>query len=136
MTQAAKPSRLAADQKTWRKSLKLLVWPVACYAGIIALLMIFENRLLFLACPATTDWQPPPAQATVEDVWLQTSDGRMHAWWIVHPGAEGALLYFHGNAGNLSHRSALATALMQSLGVSVLLVDYPGYGKSEGKPTE
>src|SRR5262249_5841596 len=94
------------------------------------------NRLVFLACPASTDWQPPPADTIVEDVWLETGDGRMHAWWIPQPGADGALLYFHGNAGNLSHRTTLALSLRKALNVSILLVDYPGYGKSEGKPTE
>src|SRR5262249_37238925 len=61
---------------------------------------------------------------------------RIHAWWIPQPGARGALLYCHGNAGNLSHCARLALLLKQALGESVLLIDYPGYGKSEGQPNE
>ena len=136
MTRAPTPSQSAADPKPWRNSLKLLAWPAGCYLATIALLMIFENRLVFFPCPASTHWQSPPAQATIQDVWLQTADGRLHAWWIPHPDARGTLVYFHGNAGNLSHCAGLALLLRQSLGESVFLIDYPGYGKSDGEATE
>jgi fermentation-respiration switch protein FrsA (DUF1100 family) len=130
MTPPAKPS------KPWRRSLRLLVWPIGCYLAIIILLLVFENQLVFFPTPASTHWQAPPTDLTTEDVWLQTSDGRMHAWWLPKPGAKNALIYFHGNAGNLSHRTTLAAGLMRAAEASVLIVDYPGYGKSEGKPTE
>jgi uncharacterized protein len=116
--------------------LKLLLWPVGCYIATIVLLLVFENRLLFFPCPASTDWQLPPPEMTAQDVWLQTSGGKMHAWWVPHPDAQGALLYLHGNAGNLSHRNAAVASLKQCLRESVLIVDYPGYGYSEGQPTE
>lgn len=136
MTLSTKPSQPADDSKPWRKSLKLLAWPIGCYLATIALLMVFENRLIFFPCPATADWQLPPAQVVVEDIWLPTDHGRVHAWWIPHPAARGSLIYFHGNAGNLSHCAGSATRLGRALGESVLLIDYPGYGKSEGEPTE
>jgi uncharacterized protein len=47
-----------------------------------------------------------------------------------------ALLYLHGNAGNLSHRGGVMTELRRELGVPVMLVDYPGYGRSGGSPSE
>src|SRR5262249_58324820 len=46
------------------------------------------------------------------------------------------LLYCHGNAGNLSHRAGAVAALQKLLGVPILIFDYPGYGKSAGRPTE
>lgn len=46
-----------------------------------------------------------------------------------------ATLFLHGNAGNLTHRIDHATALKQA-GCSVLVIDYRGYGKSDGVPTE
>jgi len=71
-----------------------------------------------------------------EDVFLATADGpRIHAWWIPHEEAALSLLWFHGNAGNVGHRLGEAEQL-HALGVNTLLVDYRGYGRSEGKPSE
>ena len=46
------------------------------------------------------------------------------------------VIYFHGNAGNVGHRLPNAQALYKNCGCNVLLVEYRGYGKSEGKPGE
>ena len=46
------------------------------------------------------------------------------------------MLYFHGNTGNIGHRLHNAQALYQHCGVNILLVEYRGYGKSEGTPSE
>jgi hypothetical protein len=68
---------------------------------------------------------------------MTTADGtKIHGWWYPRDKAAGALLYLHGNAGNLSHRGAIMVQLSDALGESVLLIDYPGYGKSEGSPSE
>jgi fermentation-respiration switch protein FrsA (DUF1100 family) len=68
---------------------------------------------------------------------LRTPDGtRIHAWWLPCPGASGALLYCHGNAGNLSDRGLVVRYMGPALRESVLIVDYPGYGRSAGTPTE
>lgn len=100
-----------------------------------------------------------------EDVWFKTSDGvRLHGWSFVSQapsGSEGAggvegttsvppgphrplaharglgplLVYCHGNAGNIAERGPIAAELARR-GVNVLLFDWRGYGKSEGRPTE
>jgi len=96
-----------------------------------------ERALLFHPTRDTEHWLPPPAGLAVEDVWLQTPQGiRIHAWWLPRPGATGAVLYCHGNAGNLSHRGPTIATMSRVLHESVLIVDYPGYGKSEGQPDE
>ena len=46
------------------------------------------------------------------------------------------VLYFHGNAGNLSYRGNFVNIMGKELKESVLIIDYPGYGKSSGKPSE
>jgi fermentation-respiration switch protein FrsA (DUF1100 family) len=46
------------------------------------------------------------------------------------------VLYCHGNAGNLSHRAESVRRWQKLLGLAVLIFDYPGYGRSTGKPTE
>lgn len=109
---------------------------VGCYVGVIVVLMALENRLVYRPVSAIEDWQPPPF-SPVEDVRLTLPDGiTVHAWWCPRQGSDGALLYCHGNAGNLSHRGRVIQQLQQLLDVSVLIFDYPGYGKSQGRPTE
>ncbi len=122
----------------WRRGLRLAGMATACYGGVLLVLMLLENWLLFHPVRATQDWQRPP-NARVQDVFLHTSEGvRIHAWWCPTPQwqpEQGAMLYCHGNAGNLSHR-ADGIARWQQLDTAVLIFDYPGYGRSEGSPSE
>jgi hypothetical protein len=72
----------------------------------------------------------------VEDVWIEAADGvRLHAWWAKAEGARLVMLFLHGNAGNITHRAYKIVEMRRS-GVSVLALDYRGYGRSEGKPSE
>lgn len=75
-------------------------------------------------------------QTGAQDLWFTTRDGiRLHAWWFPKPGARFATLFLHGNAGNVTHRIDHAQAI-NSAGSAVLIVDYRGYGKSKGHPSE
>ncbi len=73
------------------------------------------------------------------DVFLRTSDGvRIHGWHFPVEGphaSRGVILFFHGNAGNISHRLENIRFLVDE-GISVFIVDYRGYGLSEGTITE
>ncbi len=70
------------------------------------------------------------------DVWIDTRDGvRLHAWWVPRDGARFATLYLHGNAGNVTHRAPQIREIVAA-GSSILMLDYRGYGKSTGRPTE
>ena len=84
------------------------------------------------------DDQPRNHGLAHEDVEPRTADGeRLHGWWIAATAAFrlGHLIHFHGNAGNVSHRLAEASAL-SAAGFDVLLFDYRGYGRSTGRPHE
>lgn len=76
-----------------------------------------------------------------EDVELLTDDGvRLHAWWVPAPlkesgAARRSVLFCHGNAGNISHRTE-SVGVFHKLGLNVLIFDYRGYGRSAGRPTE
>jgi uncharacterized protein len=71
-----------------------------------------------------------------EDVTLTASDGvRLHAWWAPSGEAAVATLFLHGNAGNVTHRGTHIEQLRRA-GSAVLVVDYRGYGRSEGSPSE
>ena len=56
--------------------------------------------------------------------------------WLIELGEDTPLLlFFHGNAGNIGDRSE-NLALLSRWGISSFIIDYQGYGKSEGKPGE
>jgi len=67
---------------------------------------------------------------------LESKGGARLAGWWIHGKGPLALLYFHGNGGNASHRLDRAKILVEQLGLDVVLVDYRGYGKSTGRPDE
>jgi fermentation-respiration switch protein FrsA (DUF1100 family) len=76
------------------------------------------------------------SQLGAEDVWLETRDGvRLHAWWVSAPQSTLATLYLHGNAGNVTYRFPQMRDI-PAAGSSVLMLDYRGYGKSQGSPSE
>lgn len=75
-----------------------------------------------------------------EDVFFKTSDGfELNGWFF--PADEGsprrrrAVLFCHGNAGNIGHRLESCAALLE-IGINVFVFDYRGYGRSEGRPSE
>ncbi|MBI4223632.1 MAG: alpha/beta hydrolase [Deltaproteobacteria bacterium] len=82
--------------------------------------------------PAT----PDSIGLSFDDQFFQAPSGRkLHGWFVPHPAAKASLLFFHGNAGNISHRLE-KLKILNELEVSVFIIDYAGYGKSEGKPSE
>lgn len=96
----------------------------------------FADRLVYFPSRAHDGGTPAALGLAYEDVTLSAADGtRLHAWWVPAPGARRAVLLLHGNAGNISHRLD-KLAVLHGLDVSVLLLDYRGYGRSEGAPSE
>jgi fermentation-respiration switch protein FrsA (DUF1100 family) len=82
------------------------------------------------------DAKPEDFGLAADSLSLESGGGvKLEGWWI-HGGGRTALLFFHGNAGNISHRLERAKLLVDSLGLDVFLVDYRGYGASGGKPDE
>lgn len=105
----------------------------ACGYGV---LYLAANRAVYYPMRYPNGWWQAQAQVGAADVWLRASDGvRLHAWWIEPPGARIATLFLHGNAGNITHRVTHIQEITAA-GSSVLMLDYRGYGKSEGRPTE
>ena len=104
------------------------------------MLRTLENWLLYHPKSYERCWREPPPALHVEDVELTTPDGvRLHAWWTEPEGwrpADGAMLYCHGNAGNVSARGGHLAAWRTRMGQAVLIFDYPGYGRSGGRPSE
>ncbi len=71
-----------------------------------------------------------------EDIILTTEDGvKINGWLILKPGAKSTLLFFHGNAGNISDR-LMKLRFFYEMGVNTFIIDYRGYGRSQGTPSE
>ena len=81
-------------------------------------------------------WEPEALGISVEDIYFQSEDGvKLHGWFVPAEKPVATLLWFHGNAGNLSHRLDNIKKLLP-LGLNVFIFDYRGYGRSEGEPGE
>ena len=109
---------------------------------VVAGLAVF-NGVLYLRQPAMVffpesrlDQSPADWGLAHEDVWIETGDGvRLHGWFLPHPRARRVVLFFHGNAGNISHRRE-TLEILHRLGLNILIFDYRGYGRSGGRPGE
>jgi fermentation-respiration switch protein FrsA (DUF1100 family) len=119
---------------------------VSAGIGVAALLFIaggrlmlnaLERQMIYFPTRVSADAPTPPLPgASVEEVWLDAGDGvRVHGLYVSRPDAFADLLFFHGNAGNLYDRLDNVVLLVES-GFNVLIMDYRGYGKSDGSPSE
>jgi len=133
-------------RRVWVPILALLA-VIVCSVGF---LMSFENHMIFYPSRYPVGrWDiprlpgPPAGQAiSIEDVYFSTEDGVRLNGWLAAPASPKAeadtlptMLWFHGNAGNLTDRYEMLVGLV-NLPARVLLVDYRGYGRSEGRPSE
>jgi fermentation-respiration switch protein FrsA (DUF1100 family) len=117
--------------------LRLLITLAIAYSVILLLARLFGDRLIYFPnYPGrmSGDWQPEGL--SIQDIWFWTADDvRLHSWWIPAEGAQFTFLVFHGNAANIANRTALYHFL-RDLPANVLAVEYRGYGRSEGQPSE
>jgi fermentation-respiration switch protein FrsA (DUF1100 family) len=111
-------------------------------ASLMILLALFlcacplEHRFIFH--PDKSIHQTPGDVGLIfDDVYFSTTDGiRLNGWHIPYPRAQKTLLWFHGNAGNISHRVQNIKLLHDKLRINTFIFDYRGYGRSEGKISE
>jgi len=111
---------------------------ILALAGVYVLILIavylFQGRLVFFPDRAMVG-DPGGAGLDYEEVWLRSGGKRIHGWFIPAEAPRATVLFFHGNAGNISHRMD-SIKLFHDLRLSVFIFDYRGYGRSEGKPGE
>ncbi len=116
----------------------LLATVVTVYILLALLLYLFQGRMVFLPNLSGRALTASPGDIGLayEDVTIPTSDHeRLHGWFISTANSRGVVLFFHGNAGNISHRLD-SIKIFHELGFDTLIIDYRGYGQSTGKASE
>ncbi|KAG7264260.1 hypothetical protein CRUP_035696 [Coryphaenoides rupestris] len=158
-----KPWRLWATLERCAVALASWSWDV-CRISLLALILTFHIYggffllALILAPSSSRLYVPMPTGIPHESVYIRTKDGvKLNLILLRYTGADSlsgpgpggqaspntssstappTILYFHGNAGNIGHRVPNALLMLVNLKANVVLVDYRGYGKSEGEPSE
>ncbi|MCW8853206.1 MAG: alpha/beta hydrolase [Gammaproteobacteria bacterium] len=118
----------------WKIALVIII----AYAALSALVYFKQASIIYYPelpgrkITAT----PEKINLSFDDVEFFTEDRiKLHGWFIPHDQARGTLLFFHGNAGNISHRLD-SIEIFHRLNLNVFIFDYRGYGQSEGRTTE
>jgi hypothetical protein len=119
--------------------MKILFLVLLVTGGVLLSLKLFvlyyETHFLFFPS-RVIDRRPASIGLDAREWLIEAEDGvRLSAWWFPGEPDRPAILVLHGNAGNISSRLHLAEGF-RGLGWSVCLLDYRGYGESEGTPSE
>jgi fermentation-respiration switch protein FrsA (DUF1100 family) len=117
--------------------LKLAAGLGVAYLALVGVVWWYQERLIYYPQIGREPLDTPAAHGVAyDDFTISTDDGeKLSVWWVPAVEPVGAVLVLHGNAGNVSQRTPYAL-MFRELGYSTLLVDYRGYGKSSGKPSE
>ena len=109
---------------------------IALFSGFLVIVLAGCIERMFFYPDSATYTTPAQLGVRAEDVRIVTADGsRLHGWFLPAVGnAKGTVLHLHGNAANVSNHLPLVSWL-PARGYNVLMVDYRGFGRSEGKPS-
>lgn len=127
---------MAARNKPWIRRLAVLL-------GLMLLFVMFfrwfEHRNVYFPT-RSFDARAEELRRPFEDIRFETSDGlTLHGWFFPpddgSAGSGAAILFCHGNGGNISHRLPVYQLMLET-GAAVFTFDYRGYGQSEGRPGE
>jgi fermentation-respiration switch protein FrsA (DUF1100 family) len=123
-------------RKSWRRQMiRLIISAMFVYLAVMVSMMFLEESLIFFPSRYPEgNWHP--IGLSFEDANFQAADGtKLHGWYVPREKPKATILFCHGNAGNITHRADILKNL-HDIGASVLIFDYRGYGRSDGKPSE
>ena len=110
--------------------------PIILGILVLNVLMYFQQASMIFYPMSRLYETPSDWGLEYEDVTFKTADKlQLHGWYIPSSQSDRVLLFFHGNAGNISHRQH-SIEIFHRLGLNVFIIDYRGYGQSEGRPSE
>ena len=121
-----------------RTLMNILIFAVSISLVLMLMLYLLQSKMVFLANVPGRALSASPGDIGLqfEDVSLTTSDNELlHGWYVPATDSVGTVLFFHGNAGNISHRLD-SIEIFHELKLDVLIFDYRGYGQSSGKASE
>jgi pimeloyl-ACP methyl ester carboxylesterase len=104
----------------------ILLALVGIYLLVAALLFVFQRRLIYIPVPIDPAF-------SADEIIIDSQDVELHGW-VLHPGKARAVIYFGGNSEPISQRRDYFDSLFADY--SVYLVNYRGYGRSQGEPGE
>jgi len=109
---------------------------LALYLIVVLVVWVGQERFIYQTRTLPLDYRYA-FDASYEELRIPTTDGETVNGLLFRANGDkrGAVLYFHGNRGNLSRWGHLHRPFT-SRGYDVLMIDYRGYGKSTGKPSE
>jgi alpha-beta hydrolase superfamily lysophospholipase len=112
------------------------LWWAGAAVLAIAYFLITRQRVIVFKPAAEMIGDPSDVGLPFEDVWLRVA-GRsaIHGWWVPREGSGKVIVCMPGSVGNISHELR-TIAFLYGLGASVLIVDYPGFGRSPGRVRE
>lgn len=104
---------------------------------LVLFLMTFLETWLVYPAPSPDSGLWNPTGYAHQDVYFQSADNtKLHGWLFEHASAKRVILYCHGNGEDISSHAALMDRLRKELDATLLVFDYRGYGRSEGRPKE
>ena len=120
-----------------RMLFNILITLLVAYLSIVLLVYLAQSRLVYFPEPGREIVNTPSQIGLAyESIEIATGDNEtLHAWYVPAPTAQATILFFHGNAGNISHRMDYLP-MFHRLGYNTLIFDYQGYGQSSGSPSE
>lgn len=122
-----------------RRLVRVLIWllgiPLIAYLAVLGWMYANQRQLLYLP-----DRSRPQLgqlrQLGVREVSLRTTDGLdLLSWYLPPPGGRPVIAYFHGNGGHIGYRADRVERFARA-GFGALMVEYRGYGRNPGIPTE
>ncbi|MFP4581465.1 MAG: alpha/beta hydrolase, partial [Candidatus Sumerlaeia bacterium] len=121
-------------------TLKILGILAVIYVAICLLACSLQHKLTYYPS-AYVEYNPQMVGLEFENVKLQSKDANgdnpveIHGWFVPNSDARGTMLFLHGNGGNISHRLD-SIHQFHKMGLNVFIIDYRGYGRSQGKSYE
>ncbi len=121
-------------------SLRIFAYGILFYIVYSGYYFFMQRRIIY---PRHVLRTPPDVYDSVPDlerIWLNTKSGKVEAWYLQTSDSSKdqpypAMIIAHGNAELIDSWLPIVDGIRE-LGISVLLVEYPGYGRSEGEPSE
>ena len=118
---------------------KITTWIIIGYSAYLCFFFIMSRQIIF---PRSHVGYPPGSTQNIpgiEKIWLNTASGKVEAWFMPPDGQTSGpapvVIFTHGNAELIDFAPGELKPFTQ-LGIGVLMVEYPGYGRSEGKPSQ